>query len=256
MREHSLYTESMSKSIWDKGFFMDKIENATAVIDYGCADGAMIRFLGKLFPWMQFYGYDMDDEMIALARKQSVGNNVSFFSRSQLSDLIESVQRAGHASVCLNLSSVLHEVYSFPENRGMDCISEIVRQLPVTYITIRDMYYHTDCMTIPESKLDVILKVDAHYVADFNKKFGSIDQWKNLIHFLMKYQWTRNGWDEEMKENYFSWSMDQLLEDLPFGFRVIYENHYLLPHLCYRWYREYGIFIPYIHTHAQFILTR
>jgi hypothetical protein len=40
-RQLTPYTDSMSKSIWDKAFFMDKIEGATAVIDFGCADGAI-----------------------------------------------------------------------------------------------------------------------------------------------------------------------------------------------------------------------
>ena len=54
-----IYAEEMSKSVWDKAFFMDKIIGAKLVIDFGCADGAMIRMLAPLFPNTTFYGYDI-----------------------------------------------------------------------------------------------------------------------------------------------------------------------------------------------------
>ena len=45
------YNLSMSKSLIDKIFFMDKIDDTIKVIvDYGCADGTLIRFLAPLFP--------------------------------------------------------------------------------------------------------------------------------------------------------------------------------------------------------------
>ena len=45
------YNLSMKKSLIDKMFFMDKIDdNIKVVMDYGCADGALIRFLAPLFP--------------------------------------------------------------------------------------------------------------------------------------------------------------------------------------------------------------
>ena len=49
-----IYTTEMSKSVWDKAFFMDKIPGAKCVIDFGCADGAMMRFRAPLFPNITF----------------------------------------------------------------------------------------------------------------------------------------------------------------------------------------------------------
>ena len=54
-----IYTFEMSKSVWDKAFFMDKIPGVKCVIDFGCADGAMIRYLAPLFPDIYFIGYDI-----------------------------------------------------------------------------------------------------------------------------------------------------------------------------------------------------
>ena len=59
-----IYTTEMSKSVWDKAFFMDKIPGVKCVIDFGCADGAMIRYLAPLFPDIYFIGYDINNELI------------------------------------------------------------------------------------------------------------------------------------------------------------------------------------------------
>lgn len=49
------YNLSMKKSLIDKMFFMDKIDDDIKVVmDYGCADGALIRFLAPLFPEIVF----------------------------------------------------------------------------------------------------------------------------------------------------------------------------------------------------------
>ena len=51
------YNLSMSKSLIDKIFFMDKIDDTIKVIvDYGCADGTLIRFIAPLFPEITFIG--------------------------------------------------------------------------------------------------------------------------------------------------------------------------------------------------------
>ena len=45
-----IYTEEMSKSIWDKAFFIDKIPGAKCVIDFGCADGAVTNIIKLFYP--------------------------------------------------------------------------------------------------------------------------------------------------------------------------------------------------------------
>ena len=74
------YTSEMAKSVWDKSFFMDKIPGVKCVIDFGCADGAMIHFLAPLFPDIMFVGYDISSELIERARHTSpYYANVVFF---------------------------------------------------------------------------------------------------------------------------------------------------------------------------------
>ena len=80
------YTSEMAKSVWDKAFFMDKIPGAKCIIDFGCADGAMIRMLAPLFPNTTFYGYDINDELIIEAwrkLKSPADKNTFFFQFSK-----------------------------------------------------------------------------------------------------------------------------------------------------------------------------
>lgn len=253
LRDYRIYTDSMAHSVWDKSFFMDKIEGTDAIIDCGCADGAMIRFLSGIFPEMQFYGYDIDPQMIVMARSKNMNpSHVHFFAGDELDALILSVKKHNAQRVCLNLSSVLHEIYSF--NSGRDNINRILLSLPVRYITIRDMYFHTDVPELISRPKNILDRCDKEYIKQFEGKYGRIDTWMNTVHFLMKYQWIDNGWEEEMKENYFSWTLPMFMNDIFWSGTPVFEAHYLLPHLCYRWWKEYSIFIPRIHTHAQFVL--
>ena len=75
-----IYTTEMSKSVWDKSFFMDKIPGVKCIIDFGCADGAMIRFLAPLFPDITFIGYDISEDLINCARANALSYaNITFF---------------------------------------------------------------------------------------------------------------------------------------------------------------------------------
>lgn len=260
-RDHTLYTDSMSKSIWDKAFFMDKIEGVDAVIDFGCADGSMIRMLSILFPGIDFIGYDSDQEMIEMARKKNKAKNVEFFWKDEIDQITRIFGGGDGDHICLNFSSVLHEVYSFPEEKGMDTICYLAKALNPKYITIRDMYFSTahygECTLLTDTQKEHFASAlrDPH-AKEFEDYFGSISTWEQLTHFLMKYQWIDNGWEEEMRENYYSWNSHWFLNDIKAGYDIIFETHYQLPHLLERWKREYGIIFPNIHTHAQFILRK
>ena len=260
-RDRILYTDSMSKSIWDKAFFMDKIEGADTVIDFGCADGSMIRMLSTLFPKIDFIGYDSDPEMITLARDKNRATNTEFFGKDEIDQITRTFSGNDGAHICLNFSSVLHEVFSFTEQGGIDDIRFLVSALKPKFITVRDMFYNNEEHHIMTDLYRRIFSwiEDNPYAKNFREVYMDEDSdwnWRSLTHFLMKYQWVNNGWEEEMKEDYYSWDLHDLRKAVGSGYSMIYENHYQLPHLLERWNREYGIFLPKIHTHAQFILRK
>ena len=259
MRDNSIYTEEMSKSNWDKAFFMDKISTAKCVIDFGCADGAMIRALAPLFPSIEFFGYDIDNNMIDRAKTWTKDSYFpcAFWYGNQLREMVKFIKDHYNGDqICLNFSSVLHEVFSF---KDFDAIHYIIKELNPKYITIRDMYYHEDPDAAPLYFTFVVdllqeMKVDKKYITEFEDKFGPILTPKQYLHFLMKYQWIENGWEEELKENYFSWDIANFRTAFGYQYYVIYENHYTLPYLTEKWHPYF--FRPDWQTHAQFILVR
>ena len=63
------YVQRMEKSLLDKMFFMDKLfDPVENILDFGCANGVLIRALSYLFPEHNYIGYDISEEMIDMAR--------------------------------------------------------------------------------------------------------------------------------------------------------------------------------------------
>lgn len=256
--DYDIYTTEMSKSVWDKAFFMDKIPGVKCVIDFGCADGAMIRYLSPLFPDITFIGYDINRELIDMARKAPPFNaNLIYFCGiwEGLSDLEEYVlDHFKKQEICINFSSVLHEVYS--STGGIEIIQELVDKLEPRFITIRDMYCDDPILfNSIEQMTEIWDKLPDHYPQEFIKKFGTVLNWRDLTHLLMKLQWVDNGWEDELEEDYFSWTLDKLYPVIG-SYSPCFEARYQLPYLSEKWKKEYGWYNPDIHTHAQFILRR
>jgi len=254
-----IYTTEMSKSIWDKAFFMDKIPGAKCVIDFGCADATLICMLGEMFPSVDFYGYDINRELLEKGVKklsQAPANVKTLYNAEGLGGLISRVQRTYKPEeICINFSSVLHEVFSSSPS-GKAAIKRLVRELKPKYITIRDMYYHEGKrrgMKYVQGPHDLTKECQPH-ISDFEAIYGSIKEPKNYIHFLMKYQWKDNGWETELNENYFAWTIEEFEELVDYNYTIVFENYYQLPFLTESWKERF--FLPNLHTHAQFILRR
>lgn len=253
-----IYTSEMAKSVWDKAFFMDKIPGAKCVIDFGCADGAMIRYLAPLFPDITFIGYDINKELIERARnKAPYYHNVIFTNdHATISPFVHGIRHFNSEDICINFSSVLHEVFS--STGGQASIKSLIDLLHPKYITIRDMYSDEENLLSPEN-LEYFIPIWAALPLiqrdEFIASHGKMKSWNDLIHLLMKLQWKDNGWEDELKEDYFSWTIDEFLS-LIGEYNVCFESHYQLPYLTEMWKKEYDWYNPDIHTHAQFILRR
>lgn len=262
------YTTEMSKSIWDKSFFMDKIVGAKIVLDFGCADGAMIRLLAPLFPSITFIGYDIKSELIRRANFAiddfGFTSNMAFYNAEEFNTMIADIKnKFSSDEICINFSSVLHEIFS-SHMEGRATIKKLVDELKPRYITIRDMYfairedrsnYYLSTHTL-NNILDN-LKIDRNYSKEFEQVFGDLTTPYNLIHFLMKYQWKDNGWADEMEEDYFSWNfpaIDHTLWNYD-DYNIIFRANYMLPYL-YQCWKNSGLDCEAYTTHGQFILER
>ena len=251
-----IYTEEMRKSIWDKAFFMDKVIGTECIIDFGCADGSLIFMLADMFPNMKFYGFDHLGDMINRA-KANARSNTYFYYFWELGKMCDDILHVYEPDkICLNFSSVLHEVFSSSPS-VKDSIAYIIKELHPKYITIRDMYYSGDNKNVRFIYVNEVINklfIDEKYIEDFENFNGSIMTHKGFLQFLMKYQWKDNGWKDELEENYFSWTIDNLL-DIIGDYSKVFETYYLLPYYAEKW-KKIDIQPMYDRTHAQFILRR
>lgn len=248
------YNSAMARSLIDKIFFMDKVgDNITAIVDYGCADGTLINFLASLFPDIAFVGYDISKEMIEAAKAKNVSHdNVIFFSEMpKLIEWLSSSKEAAHT--VLNLSSVIHEIYSYGTKEEIDDFWNLVNHNYFDYITIREMALD-NCAHRPSWKEDVLKvrsQMGKELIQDFELYHGSITDNYNLIHFLMKYRYADN-WEREVKENYLPLTAEGIAANMDMNYELIYYDHYVLPFLARVVKRDFDIDIK-DYTHVKFI---
>lgn len=256
IKDYDIYTTRMAQSIWDKTYFMDKISPKTSIIvDYGCADGAMIRYLAPLFPNITFIGYDKDPMMVQRAM-ESMGNleHIMFFDDWEIVDgyLVE------HKNDCkaLVLSSVIHEIYSYLPSQTIEEFWDMINynDYDWDYVCIRDMMVSIAADRVADP-LDVVKVCQSGNwnLNDFQANCGSIESNKNLIHYLLKYKYEEN-WEREVKENYLPISVEEFYTKFDsILFTPIYKEHYVLPYTAAQVKKDFDITIK-DPTHIKLIM--
>ena len=247
------YIDGMNYSMRDKLFFVDSI-NFDVIVDFGCADGTFLQELSKIKPNTKLIGYDLDDNMLNKAQSK-LGRNAFFTD-----DWNEAVRHISSArNPLLNLSSVIHEVYSYsrPKEVSKFWNSQVFGD-DFKYITIRDMIpsLSIDKQEILDFKDDVKkvrLKSDKFYLKSFEKKWGGINEdYRRFIHYLMKYRFTDN-WDREVNENYLPVSLETVKSKIPGNYNIIYEENFLLPFLKEQVKKDFNVELTHS-THTKMII--
>lgn len=223
------YTNKMSLVIQDKLFFIDKIKTSVYV-DYGCADGTLLRHLDTIYNdrTIQYIGYDISEEMINLAKSKWAGvGNVLF--TSNFNEVLDNINKK--QNITLILSSVLHEILS--QGVSQSEFWDKINLLPIKYIVIRDMAYNP---IIANTKLERYLPSKMYCITskqykDFENKYGKIDNSINFCHYLLKYRYIQN-WERELNENYFAFDPDLAIEYLSkYKFYTIYFERFNVPYI-------------------------
>lgn len=222
--DYGTYTSGMSKSYQDKLFFLDKVkEDVDSIVDFGCADGTLIDCMSKIMPDTKFVGYDIDSNMVNLAKSKC--------DHKFSTDFNECIQHVDPDKSLLNLSSVLHEVYSYSSIGEIDMFWDRVFYNGFNYIAILDLCA-SESMNRPSNINDVakvLQKANPVQLADYESIWGSIRENRNLVHFLMKYRYVEN-WQREVRENYFPLSLERLLSKIPTDmYEIVYFENYTLP---------------------------
>jgi SAM-dependent methyltransferase len=257
--KYDVYNERMTGAMMDKLFFVDKVP-ADVLVDFGCADGTLIRHLLQWYKDATFIGYDTDARMIEAAAT----NLADHLPRVALSDKWQNVRqgvedaRKGGRQVGIVLSSIIHEVYHYSDVREIDTFWARVFESGFDFIVLRDM--------VPARGVDRLADINdiarvyrrclhTKELRDFETMWGSIESNKNLVHWLLKYQYTSPNWDREVKENYIPLYREDLLAMVPKGYDIVYHEHYVLPYLRRAVLRDFDIELK-DQTHLKVILER
>ena len=255
---YQVYTDRMRRSMWDKAFFMDKVPGTELIIDYGCADGALIRFLHELFPSMRYIGYDIDPEMVQAAQ-DNCPENAWFYCTPEA--MLSKIRELGveNRRITVNFSSVLHEIFHYDCDRTG--ITRMLEEINPGYIVVRDMMFDAanPDAAVPEAACEQLRRVlPTWQIADFESRWGTIGKVRNMAHLILKYKYTEN-WARECQENYFSYAMGDLQALLnPRGhFRPILLHRYILPWCRYDARNTLGLDLgDQFTTHFSLILAR
>lgn len=254
-----VYTERMKKSLLDKLFFLDKIDSEI-IVDFGCANGELIKFMYNLFPNYIYIGYDISSEMIAEANNNLMINGKFPDNVHLLQDwnnVLLLLNNLGNVNKTILLSSVIHEIYSYSnliENNKF--WNEIVFGGLFQYIVIRDMIPKRSINRRSEINDVKRLRQKANkcHLMDFENTWGSIEENKNLIHFLLKYKYVEN-WKREVLENYFPLYSEKFLEFIPDNYIIDYNEEFILPFVKRQIENDFGIILKDI-THVKYVIRK
>ncbi|MEL6312160.1 MAG: methyltransferase, partial [Pseudomonadota bacterium] len=220
------YTARMKKTLLDKAFFIDKID-AETVVDYGCADGELIAFLQALFPEKTYVGFDPDVAMLERARTRVPGAQFAATWDDVPGDDAPDGDCADQALV---LSSVVHEVYAYSTAEEVRTFWDRVFDSGFAFIALRDMVPSTavDRRADLNDVARIYRHADMNRLKRFESVWGTIENNKALLHWLLKYRYTDN-WEREVEENYLPLYRENLLAMIPDTYEIIYAEHFTLP---------------------------
>lgn len=253
IKDYDAYTHRMDLSMMDKLFFVDKID-PDLVVDFGCATGTLLKNLKALNPSLRVIGYDSDPNMA----KHGVGN----VSITPDWEFIQSIPTSyGGKDVhrpALILSSVIHEVCHYGSKVDIDAFWSKVFESGFHYIVIRDM--------VPSRSVDRVSCINdvkklyhkflgSKALTDFERIWGSIENNRNLVHFLLKYRYLEPNWEREVRENYIPVAREDLLAKIPLEYDVVFHEHYVLPYILQNVRDETGIELK-DPTHLKLILRK
>lgn len=265
-----IYNIRMDKSIEDKLWFLGQpeIKDVDVFVDFGCANGNMLRHMYYQDPGKVYIGYDNNTEMLSIAKEYCKNTGIKFIYNFE--NIREYINREHPGKkVCLILSSVLHEVYSYTlAGAGIDEFWKNIKEdLNPDYIVIRDMTWGFDREkhTYNKEKLKMldyykITKLaNQDQIRDFKKVIGrkfksGLVGLKDITHFLLKYKYVEN-WDREVQENYLSYEVIDVLSELRDKYKLTYYKFYCLPYLHEQFMKDFGIDFT-CYTHYNLLLKK
>lgn len=275
INNYDVYVSRMKNTYYDKCWWINHIpENIDKIIDFGCADAGIFKFIDDMYPERFTYiGIDENEEMLKIAREKYAGNNrVSFYtSFDEITNWMSSM------NTILILNSVMHELFSYKSHTELIDFIEDIRKLQPTYIAIRDMHINKiiepSAVAVFANDFSVLMPkkfvepfTDFKAMTDFSE-----EDFNFYLEFLLKYFYTEN-WTREVKERYlWDWSSffkntlckntkyfsDCLGDYRPnYRYSVEYEENFSIRFLQDKWMKDFGMGRLDTHTHKKMLLKR
>jgi hypothetical protein len=264
IKNYEAYNQRMDLSMIDKLFFLDKIKT-DFVVDFGCAAGTLLKNLNRLAPDIRRIGYDTDINMVAdhSCKESPITTNWNDIAKMlSVGTVTHPAPNETHYTSVLEptlvLSSVIHEVFHYGSKVDIDAFWDKVFNSGFKYIVIRDMVPSRgiDRASCPNDVKKIYHKfLGTKALTDFERIWGSIENNRNLVHFLLKYRYLEPNWEREVRENYIPIAREDLLAKIPMEYDVVFHEHYVLPYLLQTVKDDTGIELK-DPTHLKLILRR
>lgn len=231
------YNQEMAKSWYDKIGFIDKIyEPIDVIVDFGCADGAVTRFIKSFYNGKLVIGYDLPE---VFAENGITDGDVDEFGVMYIGNLNEIEKYLKRGKSLLVVNSVFHEIFNYMDLDGAMQLVDWMFSGKFDYVWIRDMYITDPVSTwfrqdafntiIEKVMTDNDLKM---MMDDFINVFGEPHSLCQLTHFLLKHRFKVN-WKREVEEDYQAfrdnfWRIKAVMKD---KYEEVYKDIYLLPYV-------------------------
>lgn len=247
------YVEGMKLSMEDKLFFVNRLD-FDVIVDFGCANGTFLSLVKNMKPNVKLIGYDLDDTM--LSKAESILGEEALLT-SNWNQVVGELSK--YKRPLLNLSSVIHEVYSYSHSSVIKKFWE--QQVfggNFKWITIRDMIpsveIHKGELTSFENDVKRVKDLaDPYYLKSFEERWEPIENsYRTFVHFLLKYRYIDN-WQRELNENYLPVSLETVKKKIPSSYKIISEEDFVVPFIKEKVMEDFGILIKHS-THTKMII--
>ena len=269
MNDLSGYNERMASSILDKLFFMHEIDEkeVDTIVDFGCANAELFKQLP--------YSWTRNGKTISINFKDPKPNNWKKIGIDNSPEMLEQAilnfpdaeyfcsfdrLKIGKNTL-LNLSSVIHEIYSYCDLDTIDEFWHNVFHKNFKYISIRDLMVSEKTNRAMNTYEKSVLKryskessQNKKMLDDFRHCYAEV-RVRDMLHFMQKNRYVDN-WDRECPENYFPITVEYLLSLIPKNkYQIIYLNTYCLEYVKNRIKEDFDYNVK-DSTHIQIILQR
>lgn len=270
---YDCYTQRMAQSMWDKNWWVDKIDaSIDTIIDFGCGDAELGKFIEHIFPnRFRYIGIDNDEGMRRLAEH----NYPDALIGASMEDIPEDVNPD---TTIIIMNSVVHELFNYCSESEMSEILLLTKFVGARYIAIRDMckFPITIFSTSLNDKALAMMKEIYHrgdesivYLTQLMMYRPELDQdhINLMLEYVLKYRYKEN-WERELKERYlwdwyscltriFRMGKEELgsVEKAP-EYGIHYHDSFYIPFIYDTFKADFGMDMLQIPSHKKVLYER